>query len=80
LYSISKDNKEGKVLPDSGEYAVCTGDECKFNVDTTGNHVNQEKTAYIWAWFDGKYHKLEHGKNVGPFTIYFCSPTGIVVP
>lgn len=42
--------------------------------------MNQEKPAYIWAWFDGKYKKMEHSKVVGPFMMYFCTPSGIVMP
>lgn len=79
-YTVSKSKTQPLALPDSNYLAECHDDECKLNVDTTGNKVNQEKSAYIWAWFDGQYGKLEHGKAVGPFVMYFCSPSGIVVP
>jgi hypothetical protein len=80
IYTVSKSKTQPLALPDSNYLAECHDDECKLNVDTTGNKVNQEKSAYIWAWFDGQYGKLEHGKAVGPFVMYFCSPSGIVVP
>lgn len=62
VYTVGQNKNSSLALPESESRAECESGECKIDVNVGGLMGNQAKSAYIWAWYDGKVGNMTNGK------------------